>query len=122
MTNKVAVEPISVCKSEERRISLCKYHLVDKLNFSSTQHSIVLFVSSVFSQAINHFNSHSLSFPTIDDNVNVDTFDVITVERISSEFIKELHDIKVTPFVIDYFNHIIENMLNVLERKINQSK
>jgi hypothetical protein len=120
MTNKVAVEAISVCKSEERRISLCKYHLVDKLNFSSTQHSVVLFVSSVFSHAILHFNSTSISFPSIDDSVKIMPFDIVTVEKLSSEFIKELHDIKVTPFIIDYFNAVIEKMLNVLDSKLNR--
>lgn len=122
MTNKVAVEAISVCKSEERRISLCKYRLVDKLNFSSTQHSIVLFVSSVFNQAILHFNSNSnsISYPSLDDNVKVESFDIVVVEKLVSDFIKELHDIKVTPIIINYFCQIIEKMLCLLENKLSK--
>lgn len=116
MTNNSVIEYVGISKSEERSISICRYHFLDKLNFSNTQHPIVLFVSSIFMKPIKNLNS--FSFPKISDNIKVQTFDIVTIEKLSSEFIKELHEIKIASFIIEYFSTVIEKMLQTLEEKL----
>lgn len=118
MNNRLVVEQKFVCKSEFRRINLCKYHLLDKLNSSNTQHSIVIYISSIFNKCNNHLNSTNIKPEKFPKEIRVQYFDILTVEQAFSDFIKELYSIKTPQFVVDYFNNIITSILQILELKV----
>lgn len=120
MSNGLVVEQNFVCKSEIRRINLCKYHLIDRLNSSNTQHSIVLFISSAFNQDSNNFNSKNISLPKFPEKIKVEYFDISTIEKEFSDFINELHLIKTPNFVIKHFTSLIESILQILDFNVVQ--
>lgn len=118
MNNRLVVEQKFVCKSEFRRINLCKYHLLDKLNSSNIQYSIVIYISSIFNKSINNFNSKNINLEKFPKDIRVQYFDILTIEQAFSDFIKELYSIKTPHFVVNYFNNIITSILQILELKV----
>ncbi len=120
MPCKVAVSSMCATKKEERLVKVCKYNLIDKLNFSGVQYPLVKFLSSILNTAINNFNTNKTTYSSLDENLKVISFDIVTLEKYSSLFILDLKESKISLSIISYFEKIIEQLVNIIDDNLKK--
>ena len=115
MPSKITVYPVYSSKKEAEIVKLCKYHFVDRLNFSGVQYDTILFVSTVLNEAIKRLDTKQSAIVTLADTCQPKSFDISTIEKHTDEFLHHLRERKISVMLFEYIETLLKSAISVLE-------
>lgn len=116
MPSKITVNPVYSSKKEAEIVKLCKYHFIDRLNFSGVQYDTILFVSTVLNEAIKRLDTKQSTSVPLADTCKPKPFDISTIEKYADEFLHHLWERKISVILFDYIKNIVKKSIEVLDK------
>lgn len=121
MPSKITINPVYSSKKESAIVKLCKYHFVDRLNFSGVQYNAIHFVSSLLNEAIKRFDTKQSVQVILPIECNPQHFDIATIEKHSNEFLHNLLESKVSMMLFEHIEDLLKSTISVLEESLSPS-
>lgn len=121
MPSKITVHPVYSSKKEAEIVKLCKYHFVDRLNFSGVQYNAILFVSTVLNEGIKRLDTAKIVHLSLPEHCKPTSFDISTIEMYSKEFLHHLKERQVSGMLFDYIHGLVKSAVDVLDKSLNSS-
>lgn len=121
MPSKITVHPVYSSKKEAEIVKLCKYHFVDRLNFSGVQYDTISFVSTVLNEAIKRLDTKQSTTVTLSDDCKPKSFDISTIEKHSDEFLHHLRERKISGILFEYIQDLVKSTIEALDKRLNHS-
>ena len=121
MPSKITVNPVYSSKKEAEIVKLCKYHFVDRLNFSGVQYDAILFVSTVLNEGIKRLDTSNAVHLSLPEYCKPTPFDISTIETHSKEFLHHLKERQVSGMLFDYIHGLVKSAVDVLDKSLNSS-
>jgi hypothetical protein len=119
MPSKITVHPVYSSKKEAEIVKLCKYHFVDRLNFSGVQYNAIHFVSSLLNEAIKRFDTKQSVQVILPVECKPQHFDIATIEKHVNEFLHHLRESKVSMILFEHIEHLLKSAISVLEESFS---
>lgn len=121
MPFKITVHPVYSSKKEAEIVKLCKYHFVDRLNFSGVQYDTISFVSTVLNEAIKRLDTKQSTTVTLSDDCKPKSFDISTIEKHADEFLHHLRERKISGLLFEYIQALVKSAIEALDKSLNHS-
>lgn len=121
MPSKITVHPVYSSKKEAEIVKLCKYHFVDRLNFSGAQYNTIHFVSSLLNESIKRFDTKQSIQVVLPVECKPQHFDIATIEKHANEFLNHLRESKVSMMMFEHIKHLLKSAISVLEESFSPS-
>lgn len=121
MPSKITVHPVYSSKKEAEIVKLCKYHFVDRLNFSGVQYDTISFVSTVLNEAIKRLDTKQSTTVPLSDDCKPKSFDISTIEKYSDEFLHHLRERKISGILFEYIQDLVKSTIEALDKRLNHS-
>lgn len=118
MPSKITVNPVYSSKKEAEIVKLCKYHFVDRLNFSGVQYDAILFVSTVLNEGIKRLDTSKTVHLTLPEHCKPTSFDISTIETYSKEFLHHLKERQVSGMLFDYIHGLMNSAISALDKTL----
>jgi len=121
MPSKITVHPVYSSKKEAEIVKLCKYHFVDRLNFSGVQYTAIHFVSSLLNEAIKRFDTKQSTQVVLPVECKPQHFDIATIEKHSNEFLHHLRESKISMMLLEHIENLVKSAISVFEEIVSTS-
>lgn len=121
MPSKITVHPVYSSKKESEIVKLCKYHFIDRLNFSGVQYNAIHFVSTLLNESIKRFDTKQSIQVVLPVECKPQHFDIATIEKHSNEFLHHLRESKVSMMLFEHIEHLLKSAISVLEESFSTS-
>lgn len=118
MPSKIMVNPVYSSKKEAEIVKLCKYHFIDRLNFSGVQYDTILFVSTVLNEAIKRLDTKQSTSVPLADTCNPKPFDISTIEQYADEFLHHLWERQISVMLFEYIQNLIKESIESLDKSL----
>lgn len=121
MPSKITVNPVYSSKKEAEIVKLCKYHFIDRLNFSGVQYDAILFVSTVLNEGIKRLDTKQSTVVELSDTCKPKPFDISTIEKHAHEFLHHLHERQISLMLFEYIQNLVNSAIEALDKCLNHS-
>jgi len=121
MPSKITVHPVYSSKKEAEIVKLCKYHFIDRLNFSGVQYDAISFVSAVLNEAIKRLDTKQSTVVELSDTCKPKSFDISTIEKHSCEFLHHLRERQISLMLLDYIQNLLNSAIEALDKCLYHS-
>lgn len=121
MPSKITVYPVYSSKKEAAIVKLCKYHFIDRLNFSGVQYDAIFFVSTVLNEAIKRFDTKQSTTVELSYTCKPKSFDISTIEKHAHEFLHHLHERQLSLMLLEYIQDLVKLAVEALDKRFNIS-
>lgn len=118
MPSKITVNPVYSSKKEAEIVKLCKYHFIDRLNFSGVQYDAIHFVSTVLNEGIKRLDTSNTVHLSLPEHCKPTPFDISTIEKHSKEFLHHLYESKVSGMLFEYIQQLVCDAVSLLDKRI----
>lgn len=121
MPSKITVHPVYSSKKEAEIVKLCKYHFIDRLNFSGVQYDAILFVSTILNEAIKRLDTKQSTAVELSDTCKPKSFDISTIEKHAHEFLHHLRERQLSLMLLEYIQSLVNAAIIALDKCLNHS-
>lgn len=121
MPSKITVHPVYSSKKEAEIVKLCKYHFIDRLNFSGVQYDAISFVSALLNEAIKRLDTKQSTVVELSDTCKPKSFDISTIEKHSCEFLHHLRERQISLMLLDYIQNLLNSAIEALDKCLYHS-
>jgi hypothetical protein len=121
MPSKITVHPVYSSKKEAEIVKLCKYHFIDRLNFSGVQYDAISFVSAVLNEAIKRLDTKQSTVVELSDTCKPKSFDISTIEKHAHEFLHHLRERQISLMLFEYIQNLVSSAIEALDKCLNHS-
>jgi hypothetical protein len=121
MPSKITVYPVYSSKKEAEIVKLCKYHFIDRLNFSGVQYDAISFVSSVLNEAIKRLDTKQSTAVELSDACKPKSFDISTIEKYAHEFLHHLRERQISMMLLEYIHNLVNSAIEALDKCLSHS-
>lgn len=121
MPSKITVHPVYSSKKEAEIVKLCKYHFVDRLNFSGVQYKAIHFVSTLLNESIKRFDTKQSIQVVLQVECKPQHFDIATIEKHANEFLHHLRESKISMMLFEHIEYLLKSAISVLEESFSPS-
>ena len=121
MPSKITVHPVYSSKKESEIVKLCKYHFIDRLNFSGVQYKAIHFVSTLLNESIKRFDTKQSTQVVLPVECKPQHFDIATIEKHSNEFLHHLRESKISMMLLEHIENLVKSAISVFEEIVSTS-